>query len=438
MKRIKVVLVGAGSSSFGRGSIADLMTSEELRELVLTVVLVDTDKLVLDRMYRFANILREYYHSPAEIKATTDCREAFPGADYVITAVARERKELWDQDFYVPLAFGFKQPYGENGGPGAAFHTIRSLHLMIPICRDMERLCPDALLLNYTNPESRVCLGISKLTKIRAVGLCHGVFDTLEAVVKILEIPKEDLEITIGGINHFHWLLDIHRKADHQSLYLEFCRKIKEWRPSWNFDSLTRHMYDIFGLLPFPIASHIGEHLPFAYDVCGPLYPYYVKEKIYLNRKRPTSGSTFQKIKEVVEGRRSLDKELARSTRELAIPIISDIELNRSQREPSVNVPNEYLAVSNLPKDAIVEVPARVDAEGIHPVKVGALPEAIAALCRLQISIQNLLVEAYRERSKKLLLQALLIDPVVDSVERTKKMMEELLRIEADFLPKFG
>lgn len=437
MRKIKVVLIGAGSSSFGRGSIADLMASEELRELNLTVVLVDTNKIALDRMYQFAKLLKKYYRSRAEIKATTNRREAFPEANYVITAVARKRKELWDQDFYIPLAFGFKQPYGENGGPGAAFHTLRSLHSMIPISRDMEELCPDALLLNYTNPESRVCLGVNKLTHIRAVGLCHGAFTTLRVVAKILEKSEEDLEITIGGINHFHWVLEIRNKTDNQSLYPQFHQKMRESRPNRDIDSLTRYMYEVFGLFPFPAASHIGEYVSFAYDICGSIYPYYVKEKIFLKKGKSTAVSSSQKIREVIEGKKSLTEELTQPTSELAIPIICDIEFDRDRRELSVNISNKNLAISNLPEDAIVEIPARVNAEGIHPVKVGSLPEAIAAMCRTQISIQNLLVEAYQERSKKLLLQALLIDPVVDSVERAKKMMEELLRIETDFLPAF-
>lgn len=437
MKKIKVVVIGAGSFSFGRGIIADLMASEELRELNLTVVLVDINRVALDRMYRFANLLKEYHKAEAEIKATTDRREALLGANYVITSVARRRKELWDRDFYVPLAFGFKQSYGENGGPGAVFHTMRSLHLMIPICRDMEKFCPDALLLNYTNPESRVCLGVNRLTNVRAIGLCHGIFDTLKTVAKVLEKPEEEIEVTIGGINHFHWVMEIHNKIDHQSLHSEFDKKIREWKPTWKLDSLTRHMYEIFGLLPFPVASHIGEYVSFAYDLCGPLYPYYIKEGISLKEEKPISVLSSEEMREVTEGKKSLTKEFAQPTRELAIPIICDIEFNRNKREPSINIPNDNLAVSNLPEDAIVEIPARIDAEGVHPVKVGSLPEAIAAMCRMQISIQNLLVRAYGERSKKLLLQALLIDPVIDSVTRTKKMMEELLRIQADFLPTF-
>ena len=143
-------------------------------------------------------------------------------------------------------------------------------------------------------------------------------------------------------------------------------------------------------------------------------------------------------IQQVVEGKKPITKELAHpSGAYLAVPIICDIEFNRNRKEISVNIPNDGFAVSNLPEDAIVEIPARVDAQGLHPIKVGTLPEAIAAMCQKQISIQKLLAEAYQERSKKLLLQVLVIDPVVDNIAGAENMMNEMLRIESDFLPEF-
>jgi alpha-galactosidase len=128
---------------------------------------------------------------------------------------------------------------------------------------------------------------------------------------------------------------------------------------------------------------------------------------------------------------------VARKTEELAIPIILDIELDRGRWEPAVNVPNDGYYVENLERDSIVEVPARVDGNGIHPERIGPLPEAIAAFCRTQVSIQKILVEAYAKRSKNLLLQALLLDPVVDSVQRAERMLDEMLELQKDFLPSF-
>jgi len=324
---------------------------------------------------------------------------------------------------------------------------------MIPIAKDMEKLCPDALLINFTNPESRVCLGVNKLTSIRSVGLCHGAFETLHKISQILQKSEEDIDLTIGGINHFHWVLQIRNRSDGKDLYPEFHRKMKQ--SDWDLDSLTRRMYELFGLFTYPAASHIGEYVSFAYDISGPVFLKWglgevsqrigakASERIYTVEGKPghpsyhlQSEEQARKIQRIVEGKEPLREEFTQPTSELAVPIICDIEFNRKRKELSVNVPNENFAVSNLPEDAIVEVPAQVDAEGVHPIKVGELPEVLAAICRNQISIQNLLVEAYRQRSKKLLLHALILDPVVDSVDRAEEMMEEMLKVEAGYLPE--
>ena len=160
-----------------------------------------------------------------------------PGAKYVITSVAKRRYELWQKDYYIPAAYGFKNVGGENGGPGGAFHTLRSLNLMIPICRDMEKLCPDALLINFTNPESRVCLGASMLTGIRNVGLCHGPMITLYAIGKILDMPTDDIDMTAAGLNHFHWVLKVTSKKNGKDLYPELDKKIDSF--NWDQNRFT-------------------------------------------------------------------------------------------------------------------------------------------------------------------------------------------------------
>lgn len=209
MKNIKVVLIGVGSNSFGRGTMADILSSEELNKINMTLSLVDINEQTLERMYRFAGILKEYYGASAKLEATTNRRDVLSDADYVITSVARKRNELWEQDFFMLYAYGFRHIFGECGGPGAAFHALRSFHLTIPICRDMEELCPDALLLNFTNPESRVCMAVNKLTQIRSVGLCHGYISTEKAVAQVLGRSRADIDINIAGLNHFHWVVDI-------------------------------------------------------------------------------------------------------------------------------------------------------------------------------------------------------------------------------------
>lgn len=429
--KLKIVVIGAGSVGFTRPAITNALTSPEFKNINTTISLVDVDEQKLDRIYRFSKILKDHYKSNVNFEAATDRKQALPGADYVITAVAKRRMELWKQDFYIPHSYGFNQVFGENGGPGAAFHTLRSLHQMIPVCKDMEALCPDALLINCSNPESRVCLAVSKLTRIRAVGLCHGAFVTLRAVAEILGKSSEEIEITIAGINHFHWVIKINSRNTDEDLYPLFREKMAGSKAKVH--PLVLCMYETFGLFPFPVPNHIGEFIACGYEMSGPLWLY--------GRRIPgwdtAQDPRHNEVQEVVDGLKPLSEELVKSNpSELHIAIIADIMFDRNIRRLSVNIPNKGHAISNLPEDAIVEVSARINREGIHPIKVGALPEAIAAMCCLQISIQKLLVQAYAEKSKKLLFQALVLDPVVDNIPRAGKMMEEMLREQADCLPE--
>ena len=460
MRKLKVVVVGAGSATFGRGTIADLVSAEELKAVDLTIVLVDVDEKALDRMFRLAERIKDYHESKANIEATPDRKEALPAADYVILSVAQRRWDIWQKDFYIPAAYGFRHVFGETAGPGAAFHTLRSLHTVMPICKDMEKLCRDALLLNFTNPESRVCLGISKLTKIKTVGLCHGPMETLDRISEILQKPEEDIDLTVAGINHFHWALKIVDKKSGKDLYPEINKRIDKF--NWDADPLTPFLYKTFGYITYPAPSHPGEYLNFAHEIAGPRYidwgmgsisrgssargtdlDYIIEGKSNRPSYELWSMDQADRIDKVLRGAipittkdAMLNMDLTQPGRELAIPIICDIEFDSNRKELAANVPNEDFALSNLPEDAIVEIPIRVDSRGVHPIKVGPLPEALAGICNLQISIQKLLVEAYREKSKELLFQALIIDPVIDSADRAKRMMETMLRAEAEYLPE--
>jgi alpha-galactosidase len=461
MKKLKIVVIGAGSAGFGPGTLADIFAPEEMKEFDLTVSLVDIDVPALDRIFKLAHLIKDHHKSNAKIEATPDRNKALSGADYVITSVAQKRWDLWEKDFYVPYLYGFPQVMGENGGPGAVFHTLRSLHLMLPICRDMENICPDALLLNYTNPESRVCLGVSKLTKIRNVGLCHGPLETLDRISEILEKPADEIELTVGGINHFHLVLKIRDRKSGKDLRPELDAKVPEF--DWGFDKVTPLLHRIFGYLTYPDPSHAGEFLNFAHPLAGPQFVLWGIGRVSMKLSAKSTDMEYytggapgrpsyslwsedlgKRVDDVLAGKLAITEKdsltkvsFVDPTWEIAVPIILDIELDRNRREISANVMNHNSAIENLPLDAIVEVPIQVNADGIFPVKVGQLPEAHAGLCKLQISIQNIIIEAFKEKSKKLLLQALVIDPIVDDANRAEEMMERMLQIEADYLPEF-
>lgn len=453
MKKLKIVIIGAGSAGFGRGAIADVLSERLLKQFDLTLSLVDIDEDALARMEKLAHMMAEHFDFPVKIEADPDRNIVLAGADYVIVSVARDRWKMWQKDYYIPASYGFGQTFGENGGPGGAFHTLRSLHLMVPMAKDIEKLAPGALVLNYTNPETRVCLAINKLTKVKAVGLCHGVGATRREIAHVLERDEEEIDLTIAGINHFHWALKIEEMGSGKDLKPEFDKRMKQ--SDWGLDPLTIEFYNLFGYLTYPAPSHPGEYVPFAHAKIGPVWTrwgignvsrrpsdthesttYFLEGKSGRASYELSSLNQAVKIQSVIEKGGPLADEMVAPTHELAVPIICDIEFDRQQKEDSVNVPNIDLAISNLAPDAMIEVPAIVGADGVKAVETGPLPEAIAGMCKLQNSIQNLIVEAYDKRSKYILMQALAIDPIVNNIDAAREMMEHMLRIEADYLPE--
>jgi len=427
---VKIVIVGAGSRSFGTGMVADLCLARELRGRGTSVVLVDADPAALDRALRLARLMAERAGTDIAFEAGGDLRGALRGARYVIVAVARRRYELWEQDFRVPLAHGFRQVLGENGGPGALFHALRSLELVIPICRAVEEESPEALVLNFTNPEARVLHAILNLTRVRAVGLCHGVFSAEEAIRRYLDAGPDDIEVTSAGMNHFYCVL---RALDRRTGRDRLAEALAKAREDPSAPPLFRKMAEVFGVFTFPSDDHIGEYLSYGTEYHGTKWPYGRECRPVRLGEKPEGSPRDESaaVHEDVTG-------LLRPSGEIAVPVICDIELDRSSRRSAVNVLNSEGFVSNLPHDAVVEVPAIVDARGVHPIEVGPIPETFAAYMRTQFTIHSLLTEAYRTRSKSLLLQALLLDPCVNSISGAERLLDEMLELQRDFLPTFG
>ena len=427
----RIVVIGAGSASFGRGMIVDLLRSEELNGRDLSLWLVDVDAEALERMAGFAARVKDHVGSTLALHATTDRSEALPGAAYVLTAVSTHRYELWEQDFRVPLSHGFRHPLGENGGPGAIFHALRSFKLIMPICRDIERLCPGALLLNFTNPEARVLDAISHLTDVRAAGLCHGVFSAIAFISAQTGRPVEQLEVTSAGINHFYYVLSALDKQSGEDLLPALIARLQ--RDEGYPPSVWKKLIDVFGWLTYRSDDHIGEYLAYGAEFAGVQWPYGLERRAV---GQPQPGPAFDPTPYLAGA--PLDERALRRSGEIAAAVLCSVELDRRARYDAVNVLNTEGYIENLPREAVVEVPATCDGQGLHPIAVGPLPEAPAAYMRTQISIQRLLTEAYRTRSKNLLLQALLLDPQVDSVLEAEALLDEMLELQAAFLPEFG
>ena len=265
---MRIVIIGAGSM-FARDMVADVTVSDVLAKSGTEIVLVDVDAEALEQMQQICERIAAHRMVPVVVSATTDRQQALEGADYVIMAVERSRFTLWEQDFRVPLGFGFRHVLGENGGPGAAFHALRNYEIVLPICRDMERFCPDAKLMNFTNPETRIVAAINRLTAVDVIGFCHGVLEGRARIAEYLQRPLEELKIESGGINHFFWFLKVEDAQTGENLYPRLRERVLADAPP-----LVRKMMEVYGHLTYPSDGHIGEYLAFAHEFTGLLWPY--------------------------------------------------------------------------------------------------------------------------------------------------------------------
>jgi alpha-galactosidase len=431
----KIVLIGAGSVSFGTSMLRDLFAAcEPLRGSAIT--LVDVNPEALQVMTQVAQRLNEMTGKPFVIQATTNRSEALLGAQFVIISVAVKRNERWQLDFQIPLKHGVKQVLGENGGPGGLFHAMRNIPLLLDICADIERYCPDALVLNFTNPEGRLCLAARRYTKLRFVGLCHGIGMAQTAISQVLDLPPEEIDPRAGGLNHFSWILDLRHASTGADLYPAFKRAMAEKNVEVINDKdhrfgikLSHYLMNTFGYWPLPSDDHVGEYLSYAWEYCG------LEGYDFAHAERRVEQN-WQRLHRWASGHEAPDKLLQRPSGERAISIIVGVLGNTHQHELAVNVPNAGL-ISNLPDWAIVEVPAMVDATGVHGLPIGPLPEPIAAMCRTQATIIDRVVEAGVHGDRHAALEALLLDPVVHSISQAEAILTEMLEVHKDFLPQF-
>jgi alpha-galactosidase len=422
----KIVLIGAGSVSFGTGTLCDLFGAHEaLRGS--TLALVDADPIALERMLCVAQRMNAALAEPFTLQAATDRTEVLSGASFVIVAVAVQRNARWRLDFEIPLKYGAKQVLGENGGPGGLFHAMRNIPILMAICRDIERLCPGALVLNFTNPEGRLCLAATRYTDLQFVGLCHGIGMAQEVVSQALGLPISEIDPKAAGLNHFTWILDLRRAGTGEDLYPAF--KAAMAKTEGEELKLSRFMMDTFGYWPSPSDDHIGEYLGSAWEYAG-------LEGYDFDAADRWSEEATANLDRWGRGEAPIDELLQRRSGEIAVPIITGVLGNTHQYELAVNVPNRGL-IPNLPDWAIVEVPATIDATGVHGVPVGPLPEPIAAMCRAQIAVIDRVVEAGVHGNRTAALQALLLDPVITSISQAEAILEELLEVHRDLLPQF-
>jgi alpha-galactosidase len=420
VNRTKIVFLGATSMSFGLSMLRDIFSSDELRGSTLT--LVGRNPKTLAKMAELAKLLNNKTGAGLLIEQSTDRRAAFDGAEFVVNATAIDRNRLWKLDFDVPRKYGIRHTLGENGGPGGLFFTLRTLPLVFDFVREMQELCPKALFINFSNPESRIILALGKYSPIRALGLCHGIFMGQGDVARIIGLPYEQVDVWGAGINHFRCLMQIRHRATGEDLYPLLRTKEQDYDPS--FAPLTRRLFRAFGYWMTCSDEHFGEYLAYGWEGGEKGYDFAGDE-----RGRAEFGNALD---HVLAGA-PLPPDWLTPSGERGAAAIGGIIHNKKRVLESGIVFNRGV-VPNLPPDAAVEVPVMADAAGIHPISLGPLPDPIAKLLNMQVSVQQLAVEAAVHASKEIALQALLIDPVVNSASAAVKLLDELWDVNRPYI----
>jgi len=425
---MRLVAIGIGSVIFGIELLRDVFRVPEFRGSELW--LVDLNEDALSRMARLAVRLNAAAGWDVAIHSTTDRREALAGADFVVTAVAVDRIATWRADHALALRHGFASTLSENGGPGGLSHTLRSVPVMLEIGQDVEALAPGALVLNYTNPENRVCLALRRYTSVRFIGLCHSVAEAIDACARALDRPRSQIDARAAGSNHFTWFQSV-AGAEGEDLLPEF---VRSEMADPDQEPLRRLLYERFGAYPAIGDGHIGEYLPWAAELVGTTgYDFDGHER--------RARSDVELLEAWGSGARPVEPLLAEPSNEAkvdhsAAEIMGDVIAGRTRRRPSFIVPNDGY-VENLPVESVIEVPGMVEAGEARGVPVGRLSEPVAALVRRELEVQDVAVRAAVEGSRDLALQALLIDPVVASVPAAERFLDDALRIHRAHLPRF-
>ena len=417
--RSTIVLIGAGSAMFGLGTLGDIFKSKALEGS--SIVLHDINPQALRKVEDIARQFIQERGLSYTLSATTSRQDALQGATFCIISIeVGDRYELWEQDWKIPLQYGIRQVFGENGGPGGLFHSLRIIPPILEICDDINTICPDAYVINFSNPMSRICHAVNrKHPNLRLVGLCHEIASLPMHLPHILETPLSNLSFKAGGLNHFSVLLEVKYKDTGKDAYPDVRERAPKYFENMPERGLFREILERFSYLPTTTDSHFGEYIQWAHEVVDHkgILNFYSIYKAWCLGQAPLSR---------IEG--TLEEEYWR-----VVPIMEGILIDSHHEELAVNIPNDGL-IDNLPRDLVVEVPAIVDKDGVHGVKLGALPKGIAGLLHNQVAVHDLTTEAVLTGSREIALQALLVDPVVDSVRAAEKTLDTILELQKRYL----
>ena len=429
-----ITFIGAGSTIFAKRLLFDILSFPELSGSTIRLFDIDPERLHTSEIV--AHRLAQSMDVHPEIQATLDRRAALDGADYAITMLqVGGYQPATVVDFEIPKRYGLRQTIGDTLGIGGIMRGLRTIPVILEICRDMEQLCPDATLLNYVNPMAMIGWATSRASPIKTVGLCHSVQGTARELSKDIGIPLDEIDYRVAGINHMAFFLKLER--DQQSLYPLVDQVIAEGRvPAEN--RVRYEMYRRLGYFVTESSEHFSEYVPWFIKRSRPdlIEKFNIPLDEYITRCENQIERWIELRTRIEAGQ--LPKEMKRSI-EYGSLVIHSIETG----EPRViygNVPNFGL-IDNLPLGSCVEVPCLVDVNGIQPTRVGSLPPHLAALIQTNINVQALTVEAALSGKREHIYHAAMLDPHTAAeldLDQIWCLVDNLIEMHAEWLPEYS
>lgn len=441
----KIAFIGAGSIVFTRNLCSDILLTPALQDC--TISLMDIDPVRLERSRKLVQAIIDRRGLKARVEATTERRNAIQDASYVITTFQQGGLEAYALDIDIPQKYGVEQCVGDTLGPGGVFRGLRTIPVLLDLCRDMDDLAPDALLLNYVNPMAINCWAVADGAGRPHVGLCHSVQGTSQMLARWIDVPYDEISFLCAGINHQAFFLDFRQGTE--DLYPRIWDAL-ERADIMGEEPVRGELMQHFGYFVTESSGHASEYVPY-YRKTGQminedLAPRFKNEQDAWFDFGRTGGylrHCLQREIVVEEDFRALSEGIkdlpTQRTNEYGSYIIEAIETNSPARING-NVPNDGL-ITNLPYGCCVEIPCLVDSNGIQGVFVGNLPTQLAALNRTNINVQELTVEASLTGSKEAVHYAVQMDPLTAAVctlPQIHTMVDEMFEAQAKWLPQFN
>ncbi len=464
----KITLIGAGSTVFAKNLLGDILSYPELAGSTISLYDIDPERLKTSDVV--AHKLADYLGARPTIEATTDPRRALDGADYAISMFqVGGYKPGTVIDFEIPKKYGLRQTIADTLGIGGIMRGLRTIPVLLSMCRDMEEVCPDVTFLQYVNPMAINCWAISRASRIRTVGLCHSVQGTAEQLAHDIGVPVEEINYICAGINHMAFYLRFERNGE--DLYPLIRKVYDEGRvPEWN-----RVRYDVFRRLGYFVtesSEHFSEYTPWfikrdrpdlikRFNI--PLDEYIRRCEVqlagweFVQYKLDHPEATSADLRAMMRSRAKTNPYLTDEFIEYVVTAAEDLEAGRIVRsheygaliihsmetgQPRViygNVPNHGL-IDNLPQGCCVEVPCLVDKNGVQPTKIGALPPHLAALMQTNINVQALTVEAALTGKREHIYHAAMLDPHTAAeldLDQIWALVDDLIAAHGDWLPAY-